>query len=635
MGCCQIRQNRDTTQKKLPTSHRCPTFLLSRLLSWLSPFSLSLLFLSERKYTESVVACRQAQSTRNQYSMTHKESPLRDGRSSSSSSCCTVHHPTVAELKRTTFTKYIQEVVFSAAVATEKSSNKKKLSLSQGIAKIQFPKNFFHFKYDSNDTSGRGPSWEALPLVFTSPIQQHLRGMTGVYEYTHTDCRSKQSMTLSELRAAADAYQANVSSIPTDDDEKLARHFWKRVSPTMPPPTYAADEPGTLFATTSDNSDIADDWAVSNLDSCLHLLDGIPGVTSPYLYGGMWGTVFCAHTEDMHLLSINYLHAGAPKLWYAVAEPDAARFESLADHHYNKASTECSEYLRHKRTLLSPARLQKAGIRVTTTVQYPGQAVITFPGSYHFGFNAGFNVAEATNFAVPEWIPFGRSARVCLCRPDSVQIQMDPLEGLLEQYDKETNGGETMSYRAWRKRQKDRAAAAAGGGGGAPATSQQPAAIITSADTIPPSSSSSEALVVASPKKKKRKKRPRKDLLSEQERKQEFWVELTGQRNVWRLARPVKTISSLTVDTRVLCFLALTKTEDTCFAGSIVQRDGGHVRVHLDGLRRSKDLWMEVSSPQLFLDGGLWEDEEYCMPELHYWKESDSKRIRGEGDEET
>ena len=35
--------------------------------------------------------------------------------------------------------------------------------------------------------------------------------------------------------------------------------------------------------------------------------------------------------------------------------------------------------------------------------------------SFHFGFNQGFNVAEAVNFAMREWVPHGRRARACVC----------------------------------------------------------------------------------------------------------------------------------------------------------------------------------------------------------------------------
>lgn len=53
----------------------------------------------------------------------------------------------------------------------------------------------------------------------------------------------------------------------------------------------------------------------------------ISGVLVPWLYLGMCFSSFFWHVEDHHFYSLNYMHWGAPKVWYGVPGSAAAQFE--------------------------------------------------------------------------------------------------------------------------------------------------------------------------------------------------------------------------------------------------------------------------------------------------------------------
>jgi hypothetical protein len=99
---------------------------------------------------------------------------------------------------------------------------------------------------------------------------------------------------------------------------------------------------------------------------------------------------------------------------------------------FPEAKKECSEFLRHKTFMINPLIVKQKGITIHKCVQYPGEFVITFCGSYHAGFNMGYNCAEAVNFAIKPWINIGKKAAVCKCHSDAVKIDMKTFISNLE-----------------------------------------------------------------------------------------------------------------------------------------------------------------------------------------------------------
>ena len=52
---------------------------------------------------------------------------------------------------------------------------------------------------------------------------------------------------------------------------------------------------------------------------------------------------------------------------------------------------------------MRPEYLKKAKISYDFLEQNENEFIVTAPGSYHWGFNCGFNVAEAINFTNSIW----------------------------------------------------------------------------------------------------------------------------------------------------------------------------------------------------------------------------------------
>ncbi|EJF57709.1 hypothetical protein DICSQDRAFT_111328 [Dichomitus squalens LYAD-421 SS1] len=217
----------------------------------------------------------------------------------------------------------------------------------------------------------------------------------------------------------------DAASYTTDFCKELERMYWRNCG-WGKAPWYGADMQGSLF------TDETTAWNVAHLPSALTRLlpassKGLPGVNTPYLYFGMWRATFAWHVEDMDLFSINYIHFGAPKFWYAMPQARANALEQTMRGLFPGADKNCSQFLRHKSYLASPNELAKTFCRPNYLVQHAGEFVITFPRGYHAGFNLGFNCAESVNFALESWIDLGRKAKACGCVNFSVRIDVDRL----------------------------------------------------------------------------------------------------------------------------------------------------------------------------------------------------------------
>ncbi|CAK7315247.1 Lysine-specific demethylase 4D [Vulpes lagopus] len=323
-------------------------------------------------------------------------------------------HPTMQEFKD--FNKYIAYMESQGAHRA-------------GLAKVIPPKEW----------KARQTYDDISDILIATPLQQVVSGQAGVFTQYH---KKKRATTVGEYRQLANSIK--YWTPPHLDFEDLERKYWK--TRLYDSPIYGADISGSLF------DENTKEWNLGHLGTIQDLLEQecgvvIEGVNTPYLYFGMWKTTIAWHTEDMDLYSINYLHFGQPKTWYAVPPEHGRRLERLARELFPGSARTCEAFLRHKAALISPTVLRDNGIPVNRITQEAGEFMVTFPYGYHSGFNHGFNCAEAINFATPRWIDYGKVASQCSCGEARVTFSMDAFVRILQ----------PERYELW-KRGQDRAA---------------------------------------------------------------------------------------------------------------------------------------------------------------------------------
>lgn len=241
--------------------------------------------------------------------------------------------------------------------------------------------------------------------------------------------QAAREYTVDEFGQFADKFKSDYfgsSSPRTVDTRVVEKEFWRIVGSIDEDVVveYGADlhtiDHGSGFPTrrrhqvTKENENYIDsDWNLNNLplvdQSVLKYIGGdVSGMKIPWMYVGMCFATFCWHNEDHWCYSVNYMHWGDAKTWYGVPGDEAEAFERTMKKAAPELFDSQPDLLHQLVTMMNPNILMADGVSVYRTDQRKGEFVVTFPRAYHAGFNQGFNLAEAVNFAPADWVKIGR-----------------------------------------------------------------------------------------------------------------------------------------------------------------------------------------------------------------------------------
>lgn len=179
-------------------------------------------------------------------------------------------------------------------------------------------------------------------------------------------------MTYPEFSSIADELQ------PLAEESMVDRECrsWKEIHQKSQGANISTVQPLYWIASQSFFKEDSAGWNLSKFTGAQSVIHALPknewfdGIQTEYSYFGMFGTSFAWHREDRNLCSINYVHAGDPKLWYGIAQDDTVRFENIIQAEVEKLSLaerkrsrlNCSSIIRHKIAHAPPSFLKENNI---------------------------------------------------------------------------------------------------------------------------------------------------------------------------------------------------------------------------------------------------------------------------------
>ena len=199
--------------------------------------------------------------------------------------------------------------------------------------------------------------------------------------------------------------------------EKIEENYWKYHSnkkysdlkfeyvsdlPSHEYSSWFSTDPNNEYSNHPWNFNIINKEKDSLLQFCKEEI--FSGITVPWVYIGEPYSSFWWHYEDLMMYSVNYMHEGSGKIWYALSSVDISKFEKFVKKKYKNIMQRDPDVLKSLNLQINPIELLKNDIKVYRTIQKPGEFILTFPGSYHSGVSVGYHMAEAINFTWATWL---------------------------------------------------------------------------------------------------------------------------------------------------------------------------------------------------------------------------------------